>query len=157
MIGASYKYILGIAVTTVETTGGPSADLVTNKQLMDYSFITTPFTLASDMTLLRCSSGLVPPGGDGNTDLGGWFFENTMVSLRPVTRPPTAACLSPEFEVAAANGRRFPGVVNLVHCEPFTTTEEGVYSCIMMNSSMMDQTMRVGVYFGGRSESIDCN
>ena len=38
-------------------------------------------------------------------------------------------------------------------CEAsLTAATEGVYSCTMMNSSMMNQTMRVGVYFYGRSE-----
>ena len=59
------------------------------------------------------------------------------------------------FLVRGASGRRYPGVINLYLCGTFTTTEEGVYSCIMMNSSMMEQTMRVGVYFSGRSESLD--
>jgi len=59
------------------------------------------------------------------------------------------------FLVRGASGRNYPGVINLYLCGTFTTTEEGVYSCIMMNSSIMYQTMRVGVYFSGRSESLD--
>ena len=64
-------------------------------------------------------------------------------------------CEGPIVEVRGANGRRYPGVINLYLCGTFTATEEGVYSCIMMNSSMMEQTMRVGVYFSGRSESLN--
>jgi len=69
--------------------------------------------------------------------------------------PVADLCAGPVFETRGANGRRYPGVINLHLCGTFTTTEEGVYSCTMMNSSMMEQTMRVGVYFSGRSESID--
>ena len=66
-----------------------------------------------------------------------------------------AFCEGPVFEVRGAAGGKYPGVINLYLCGTFTTTEEGVYSCIIMNSSMMNQTMRVGVYFSGRSESLD--
>jgi len=64
-------------------------------------------------------------------------------------------CSGPVFEVRGANTARYPGVINLYLCETLTITEEGVYSCIMMNSSMMNQTMRVGVYLSGRSKSFD--
>jgi len=47
------------------------------------------------------------------------------------------------------------GGISLHLCETFTTATEGAYSCIMMNSSMMEQTMRAGVHFSGRSESLD--
>ena len=65
-------------------------------------------------------------------------------------------CLGPEIlEARGARVRNFPGVINLYLCFTFTTTEEGIYECRMRNSSMIEETMRVGVYIGGRSESID--
>ena len=67
----------------------------------------------------------------------------------------TPVCNFFVLEVRGAGGRNYPGVINLYLCDTFTTTEEGVYSCIMINASMMEQTMRVGVYFSGRSESLD--
>jgi len=100
------------------------------------------------MVLLRCVTGLGPSGSDTNNVLGGWYFNGARVPVR-------SGCTGPVFEVRGANPRKYPGVINLYLCGTFTITEEGIYSCIMMNSSMMEQTMRVGVYFSGRSESCD--
>jgi len=138
-------YILGIALTRASDI---STDLVSSNQITDYSFITRPFTLALDNSFIRCVSGLGPSGAGGNTDLGGWYFNGTQVFLG-------TNCGSNVFEMRAANGKRFPGIINLYLCRILTLNAEGVYSCIMMNSSMMEQTMRVGVYFSGRSESLD--
>ena len=141
-------YVSGIAVTTVAASGGPSADVVSGNQLMDYSFITQSFTTHNN-ALLRCSSGLGPSGGDGNIDLGRWSFKG--VKLREVTGS-VSACQGDVFQVGPTNGNRFPGIINLLLCGAFTTADEGIYSCTMMNSVMMEETLRVGVYFSGRSE-----
>ena len=141
--------LLGIAVTTVYEEG-PSVDLIPDNQLMDYSFTTTPITLSRDV-MLRCSSGLGPPGSDGSVDLGGWYFQGTLLPMRSSS----GICGINSLEMAGANGRRHPGVINAYLCGTFTTTEEGVFECRMMNSSNMVQTMRVGVYFDERSESLD--
>ena len=53
--------------------------------------------------------------------------------------------------VKASNITRFPGVLNIRLCGKLTTSTEGVYTCRLMNSSMMYQNMSVGVYFSGRS------
>ena len=151
-----YKMLLpfctiGIAMTRVASTGGPGVDIVTSNQITDYSFFTQPFTLDEFDALFRCASGLGPPGADRNVDVGRWYFNGNAVDVR-IFLP---LCTGPVTEVRGADGLRFPGVVNLYLCGTFTTTEEGVYSCIMMNSSIMNQTMRVGVYLSGRSESLD--
>ena len=143
-----HEFILGIAITGASDI---STDLVYSNQITDYSFVTQPFTLDPFMTFLRCATGLGPSGSDRNTVLGGWYFNGVQLFV------PTggSGCDGPVVEVRGANGRRYPGVINLYLCGTFTATEEGVYSCIMLNSSMMEQTMRVGVYFNGRSESLD--
>ena len=58
--------------------------------------------------------------------------------------------------VGAGNINRNPGVLNIRLCESkhLTTSTEGVYTCRLMNSSMMYQSVSVGVYFSGRSESL---
>ena len=124
--------------------------LIASNQITDYSFVTQPFTLNQhDMvTIFRCATGLGPSGADSSTDLGGWYFDGAQI-------PVGTNCGGPVFEVQVTNNEVFPGVINLLMCRTFTTTEEGVYSCIMMNSSMVEQTMRVGVYFSGRSESLN--
>jgi len=139
-------YILGIAVTGASNI---STDLVSSNQITDYSFVTQPFTLDPSLVILRCATGLGPSGSDGNIVLGGWYFNGAQLFVPTGSR----LCEGPAVEVRGANGRRYPGVINLYLCGTLTTTEEGVYSCIMMNSSVMIQTMRVGVYFSGRSKS----
>ena len=106
------------------------------------------------MAILRCATGLGPSGSDSNAVRGGWYFNGVQVFIPP-EGPGCEHNGGRVFVLRAAIGSRYPGVINLYLCEIFTTTEEGVYSCIMMNSSMMEQTMRVGVYFSGRSESLD--
>jgi len=137
--------ILGIAVTGASNV---ATDLVSSNRINDYSFIIQPVMRDVYDVILRCASGLGPPGNDQSTVLGGWYFDGAQILVRK-------SCMDAEFEVRAANARLYPGVINLYQCGTFTATEEGVYSCIMMNSSMVEQTMRVGVYFSGRSESLD--
>ena len=130
-----------------------STDLVGSNQIIDYSPVFQPFTLAEDNSFVRCVSGLGPPAGDLNADLGGWYFNGARLFV-PLGGSGCEMNDGRAFLVRGANGRRYPGIINLYLCRTFTTTEEGVYSCIMMNSSLMNQTMRVGVYFSGRSESL---
>ena len=135
---------LGIAVTSASNI---TTDLVGSNQITDYSHIPHDTGLDPFMVILRCVSGLGPTNRDNNVALGGWYFNGIKVPVR-------RNCDGPVFEVRGAAGGRYPGLINLYLCGTFTTTEEGVYSCIMMNSSMMEQTMRVGVYISGRSESF---
>ena len=137
---------------TGSSNGGPIRDLATNNQISDYSFITQPFTLDEHKVLLRCATGLGPPPNSPNTALGGWYFNGARLRIPANV---SQYCNGPVFELLGANGWRYPGVINLYLCRTFSTTEEGVYSCIMMNSSRMEQTMRVGVYFNGRCESFN--
>ena len=127
---------------------GPSMDLTADNRLTDYSFITQPFTLDHQNAILRCTTGLEPSGAFNVTMLGGWYFNRTRIPFR-------TSCGASVFSARAENDvLLFPGLVNLDLCGTFTTTEEGVYSCIMMNSALIEQTMRVGVYFSGRSKSL---
>ena len=134
--------IIGIAVTGASDI---STDLVSSNQMFDYSFVIQPFKLDKHNATLRCASGLGPSGDNPNTVLGRWYFNGVQIPVRQ-------DCNGPVFEVRQANPKNYPGVINLYLCSTFTTAEEGVYSCIMMNSSMMNQTMRVGLYFISRSE-----
>jgi len=132
----SVSVITGVAITN-------SSILITDNQIDDYSFVVQPFMLES---IFHCASGLGPSGADRNTDVGGWYFNS-------VKLPVGTMCSNSVFQqVRAANNA---GAISLNLCRTFTASVEGVYSCIMMNSSMMNQTMRVGVYFSGRSESLD--
>ena len=152
LINHYYMYIIltgkGIAMTGASNI---STDLVSSNQITDYSFVTQPFALDPFNVILRCASGLGPSGSDRNVVLGGWYLNGNQL-LIPTGNP---VCGFDVLEVRGANNQNYPGVINLYLCGTFSTTEEGVYSCIMVNSSMMNQTMRVGVYLSGRSESLD--
>ena len=134
-----------MTLTTADST--PATDLISNNQLPDYSFLTEPFTLDNFGVLLRCVSGLGPTFSQSNLDLGDWIYNGATVSVGDT-------CGS-VFQQRSANSRRFPGVFNLYPCGSLSPDEEGVYSCMMMNSSMIVQTTRVGLYLSGRSESLD--
>ena len=45
----------------------------------------------------------------------------------------------------------------MVQCmsKNFSTSVEGIYTCVMMNSSMINESISFGIYFSGRSESVD--
>ena len=60
------------------------------------------------------------------------------------------------FVIAQGTGNvaRFPGVYQARVCGTLTTSTEGVYTCTLTNSSMMDQSVSIGIYFSGRSESF---
>ena len=95
----------------------------------------------------RCLTGLGPGGNNNNSVLGGLHFNGNML--------PTSgtSCSSDAFLVRL--GPSVAGVINMFQCGAFSTTIEGIYTCTMMNSSMMNQSVRFGVYFSGRSESLD--
>ena len=140
--------MLGITATRITIADStPADDLISSSQLPDYSFLMEPFILDRFDVLLRCATGLGPTGGQAITALGRWHFDGNQIL---VTHPCDSV-----FQVRSANSRNFPGVVNLYPCGSLSPDEEGVYSCMMMNSSMMVQTTRVGLYLNGRSESID--
>ena len=79
--------------------------------------------------------------------LGGWYFNSNMITN-------DVGC-SNEIIIQSIPGGRVAGVINIHQCITFTTAAEGVYTCTMMNSSMMKQSVRLGIYFSGRSESLD--
>ena len=130
-------YLLGIAVVVSDN------ETVTGNLLTDYSYING----TTNGLLARCVSGLGPTGTDDNTDLGIWYFNGAQL--------PYGLCEDPVVNVIQsriASITNSVGVINLWQCQAFTTTAEGVYTCVIMDSSMMNQTTRLGVYFSGRSE-----
>ena len=116
--------------------------------LADYSYINARSGDPDGDLLTRCLSGLGPHSND-NGDLGGLYFKGTMIRNSPEQGP----CSSDVVQVRP--GGSIAGVTNIHQCEPFTTAAEGVYTCAMMNSAMMNQSVRFGIYLNGRSESFD--
>jgi len=125
-----------------------NGNVVTGNLLTDYSDIRDP-----GMALVaRCVSGLGPTSSDNNTALGLWYFNGAPL--------PYGLCEVPSatpIQSRIAGVMNFVGVVNLWQCVPsLTPATEGVYTCVILDSTMMNQTTRLGIYFGGRSESLDC-
>ena len=126
-------FTVGVALTLTSFT-------IATDFLTDYSYVNASGTL-----LARCVTGL-GPSGDDNGILGGWFFNGTMI-------PNSGECLSGNIQVMPGTGTA--GVINIRRCASFSTSGEGVYTCTMMTSSVMDQSVRLGVYLTGRSESLN--
>ena len=142
-------FTVGVVVTRNSLTD--ATDFLT-----DYSYIDAIDSPGSNGVLLaRCLTGLGPNGTswNANGDLGGWYFINgTMIPNSDVLEE----CYNQDVgAIQARPGFRTAGVSNIRQCDPFTIALEGIYTCTMMNSSMMNQSVRLGVYFTGRCESLD--
>ena len=96
------------------------------------------------MLLFRCVSGLGPSNNNTNSDIGRLVFNDQLINN----------CNGLVQAVGETNITRYPGVYNIHICENLTTSTEGIYRCRLMNSSMMYQNTRVGVYFTGRSKLL---
>ena len=140
-------FTVGVAIT------GPvsNANLNSANAIDDYSFINAMSGTSVDALLARCLTGLGPNGtiNGANGDLGGLYFHGIMIPNSGEQGP----CSSDVIQVRP--GGSVAGVTNFYQCQTFTTDNEGVYTCTMMNSSMMNESVRFGIYFSGRSESID--
>ena len=147
-------FTVGVAVTHNSLTDA-------NDFLTDYSYIHASDSPGSGVLLARCVTGLGPTGTtkNANSDLGGWYFINgTMIpnsGVNQVCGSPAVYDLKAVGAIQARPGLNTAGVINLRQCDPFTITLEGIYTCTMMNSAMMNQSVRLGVYFSVRSESLD--
>ena len=136
-------FTVGVAVT--------SGSLILDDILTDYSYVNARSDNGNGAFVARCLTGLGPTGTNTNANgvLGGWYFNGTMIPNSGEQGP----CSSDV--VQARPGASTAGTTNLHQCQQFTTTVEGVYTCALMNSSMMNQSVRFGTYFSGRSESLD--
>ena len=140
---------VGIAVTEVMYNADGTIsieDLISANALTDYSYINARDGDPNGARIARCLTGLGPTGTDNraNGALGGLYFNGNMIS---------GSCLTNVIQVRP--GGAIAGVINMHQCEAFSTRVEGIYTCTMINSSMADQSVRFGVYFTGRSESLD--
>ena len=141
-----YRGVFTVGVVATRNSFTLASDFLT-----DYSYVDACGSTGNGVVLARCVTGLSPNGND-NGVLGGWYFDGTKIT----NSDDNVRCDSPDVGVIQARvGVIKAGVVNMRQCSQFTTAAEGIYTCIMMNSSMMNQSVRLGVYFTGRSESFD--
>ena len=141
-------FTVGIAVTRNSLTNADDF-------LTDYSYIHASYSPGRNGVLLaRCLTGLGPTGTNvnANRDLGGWYFNGTMIPNSGVNHGCDDLAVG---AIQARPGLNTAGVINLRQCDPFAIALEGIYTCTMMNSSMMNQSVSLGVYFTGRSELLD--
>ena len=130
-------FTIGIALTQGNSISFANA-------LTDYSYITARSGTGSTV-IACCVTGLGPSGND-NGVLGGLYFFGDRI-------PNRSSCSSVTIQPIPSSAAA--GVINIAQCGAFSTAAEGVYTCTMMNSSMMNESVRFGVYFTGRSESLD--
>ena len=149
-------FTVGIAVTQVMyNADGTHSSIALNSAnvLNDYSFVYARDSPGDDAVLARCVTGLGPTGtdSDANDILGGLYFNGNKI---PAVSSP-AMCPDNSQMIQVRLGGSLAGVFNFFQCEPFSTAAEGVYTCALMNSAMMNQSVRFGIYFNGRSESLN--
>ena len=134
-----------VLYTGIAIIGGPestgSSDVSASNMIEDYSVIRPMGT----GLLFRCISGLGPTSNN-NIELGELLFGSTMIQ--------GGGCNGPVIQPRGATISNFIGVINVFLCKSLSanTNSEGVYTCMMRNSSMMEESVRVGVYLSSRSK-----
>ena len=94
--------------------------------------------------IARCVTGLGPSDIDDNSGIGGLYYNGSRI--------PDGSCYSALVLPKAEYLYNYVGAINIYQCGYFSIAAEGVYTCTIMNSSMMNESVRFGVYFTGRSE-----
>ena len=126
--------------------GDGSSFLNANNVLDDYTYIFLNGSERNNHILFRCSTGLGPSGINTNNAIGDLYFDNMRLS--------DGVCNGLVIAEGVGNVERYPGVYQARVCGLLSTSTEGVYTCTLTNSSMMDQSVRIGLYLSGRSESL---
>ena len=123
--------------------------LVSDDALTNYSYLNINAEVSINLFLTRCLSGLGPSGND-NGILGGLYFNGSRI---PNSR--YIGCNAASRIIKVDPGAVNAGIINMQQCKELSTTTEGVYTYVMLNSSRMNESLSVGLYFTGRSESLD--
>ena len=140
-------FTIGIVVTraTIDDNAIISANALT-----DYSYVNArDGMIDSGVQIARCVTGLGPGVSETNSALGGVHFNENRI--------PFGQCdsSSPIVLPRAAGINKWLGVINVVQCREFSTAAEGIYTSVMINSSMTNETFTFGIYFTGRSKSLN--
>ena len=137
-------YLLYVGIALI----GGDNPIISANAISDYSYVNARGGV--DIRIARCVTGLDPSATDNNSALGGVYFNGRRIPFTSCGEN-GAAIIQPR----PASNLNNLGVINIAQCRALTTTAEGIYTCTMMNSSMMNESVRFGVYFIGRSESLD--
>ena len=95
--------------------------------------------------LFHCITGLGPTGSS-NEELGRVYFNDVQI--------PYGTCSGRVVQPQGANLTNLVGVINVQTCTTFSANGEGVYTCTIMDSSMVEQAVRVGVYLPVRCKLL---
>ena len=142
-----YRGIFTVGIALIGVTDNNL--IVSANALTDYSYVNARASVTTGIQIARCATGLGPSAPDDNSAVGGVYFNGNGI--------PNVGCSdssSPIIRQQPTNLYNLVGVINMVQCTTLTTAVEGIYTCIMMNSSMMNESIRFGVYFTGRSKSL---
>ena len=146
-----YTLSLGVALIggtegTIAGGMGDGTNLPSSANVLDdYTYILLDGSEQIDTILFRCVTGLGPSGADSNDVIGDMYHNNVLLTDH--------VCNGFVIAQGVENTFRFPGVYQARICGTLTTSTEGVYTCALTNSSMMAQSVSIGVYLSGRSES----
>ena len=120
-------------------------DIVSANTISNYSFVNNRGNLQG-VHIARCVTGLGPNSTESNDALGRCYFNGK--SLPFVKCDDNSSAI-----VQPRSANKWAGVINIVQCKKLTTDVEGIYTCTIMNSSMIYESIRFGVYFTGRGKS----
>ena len=142
-----YKCVFTVGIAVIGVMAGGSNAIVSTNAIDDYSYVNARDGNPGSIQIARCVTGLGPSDVEDNNDIGEVYFDGSSI--------PFVGCgysFSAIVQPRPATNLNNLGVINIQQCREFTTTAEGIYTCTMINSSMVEQSVRFGVYFTGRSE-----
>ena len=142
-----YGGVFTVGIALIGVMPGGSNAIVSANAIGDYSYVNARGGIYQGVQIARCVTGLGPISTDNNDAVGGMDFKGNRLQ--------TGWCadnFSAIIQPQPAGNLNNLAVINIQQCRAFTTTVEGIYTCVMINSSMMEQSIRFGVYFSGRSE-----
>ena len=124
--------------------GDGGEDIVSAKAISNYSYVNARDNHQA-VLIARCVTGLGPNSTKSNDVLGRCYFNGSSLPFVNCNGGSSAI-----VQPTPANG--WAGIINIWQCREFTTDVEGIYTCIIMNSSMIYESIRFGVYFTGRGK-----
>ena len=144
-----YRSVFTVGIALIQ-----GFNFVSDYALTNYSYVNIDPGVTINTFFTRCFSGLGPSGNDNNSVLGGLYFNGSRI---PIANTGNGIRCSLQFQdiIQVGPAPYYAGIINMHQCGEFSTTAEGVYTYIMLNSSMMNESAKVGLYFSGRSELVD--
>ena len=139
--------IFSVGIALIDVSVGNNA-IISANAIGDYSYINSRNDSYLYHYVARFVTGLGANPGDSIASSSECYFNGALLPI-VACYDPTSLPVQPRVQLSKA------GVLNILKCRSFTTDWEGIYTCTLMNSAMMNHTVRFGVYFDIRSELVD--